>query len=88
VQIRVVGTPEEAESAVGLIGMVVTVVEDSGPRPRRGGGLQVSRYLDVRLPPSGPAKVSSGGAAPRRPGRRAGGGETAGGDAVDLSAWS
>lgn len=51
-KIRLVGTAEEAEAAAALIATVMTIVEDSGPRARRGGGLQIQRYLDVRLPPS------------------------------------
>jgi hypothetical protein len=32
----------------------MTVLEDLGPRPRRGGGLQIQRYLDVRITPPHP----------------------------------
>jgi hypothetical protein len=88
-KVRLVGTAEEAETAAALIGTVMTVLEDSGPRARRGGGLQVQRYLEIRLTPPGPP-VSSEPAPvsrPRRPGSRPEPPAADLSDAVDLSDW-
>ncbi|MFI6909747.1 hypothetical protein ACIBKY_51390 [Nonomuraea sp. NPDC050394] len=80
-KIRLVGTPEEAEQGAALIAAVMTIVEDSGDRARRGGGLQVQRYLDVRLPPAPES-------APARPRRARPSGPDAPGPEVDLSPWA
>jgi hypothetical protein len=83
-KIRLVGTTEEAETAAALIATVMTVLEDSGPRSRRGGGLQIQRYLDVRLTPPDPKGSKD------QPPHRCSGAELeakASHDAVDLSSW-
>ncbi|MFC5833158.1 hypothetical protein [Nonomuraea insulae] len=83
-KIRLVGTVEEAETAAALIATVMTILEDSGPRSRRGGGLQIQRYLDVRLTlPPDPAR-------PPRSRQSGTSGSSHGledADAVDLSGW-
>ncbi|WP_327583460.1 hypothetical protein OHA25_47755 [Nonomuraea sp. NBC_00507] len=84
-KIRLVGTAEEAEAAAALIGTVMTVLEDSGPRSRRGGGLQIQRYLDVRLTPPDPP--GSKDQPPHRCSGDAGREAKASHDAVDLSSW-
>ncbi|HEX4815137.1 MAG TPA: hypothetical protein VFV66_20540 [Nonomuraea sp.] len=83
-KIRLVGTAEEAEAAAALIGTVMTVLEDSGPRSRRGSGLQIQRYLDVRLTSPDPP-----GSKDQPPHQCSGAGleAAAADDAVDLSSW-
>ncbi|MFI7709253.1 hypothetical protein [Nonomuraea sp. NPDC049480] len=72
------------KTAAALIGTIMTVVEDSGPRSRRGGGLQIQRYLDVRLTPPDPP-----GSKDQPPRRCSGAGREAAAadDAVDLTSW-
>ncbi|MFI6396475.1 hypothetical protein [Nonomuraea sp. NPDC050540] len=81
-QIRLVDLPDDVERVVTLIGSVMTIVEDSGPRPRRGPSLQVQRYLTIRLPEPAAAPARA-----RRTVRRTDPGP-AGPDPVDLSAWT
>ncbi|MGR6924252.1 hypothetical protein ACU635_59165 [[Actinomadura] parvosata] len=85
-KIRLVGTAEEAETAAALIGTVMTVLEDSGPRSRRGDGPQIQRYLDVRLTPPQPPAACEPATPPRS---SAGvGPEMAPADSMDLSSWT
>jgi hypothetical protein len=48
-QIRVVGTPQEVAEAAARISVMLVVVRQSPPRPRRSGD-GVAVYLDVELP--------------------------------------
>lgn len=84
-QIRIVGTPDEVAAATTLIGAVMNVLEDSGPRARRGTSLQVSAYLEVRLPEPEPPARQATPPTPARPRRRP---AAAPQDAVDLGPWS
>ncbi|MGP4100461.1 hypothetical protein [Nonomuraea sp. KM90] len=85
---RLVGTTEEAETAAALIATVMTLLEDSGPRARRGGGLQIQRYLEVRLTPPQPPASSDPPPRPQRHGSRPEPEITDRPDAIDLAEWS
>ncbi|MFI6396483.1 hypothetical protein [Nonomuraea sp. NPDC050540] len=85
-QIRLVDLPDEVERAVALLAGVMTIVEDSGPRPRRGPSLQVQRYLTIRLPEPEPAATPVPARASRTVRRTDPG--PARPDPVDLSAWT
>lgn len=50
-KIRITGLPGEVESAAARLGEVLTVLESSGLRPRRGNSRLVSLYLDAAPKP-------------------------------------